>query len=326
MAVQSSLRVAVLIRTHFASPKLTEMIEQLKGSEHFDLYVAVNESRGAVDIPGCAKIAYSPASFTSLGFDAKNDYDVVYCSDILFEHFRRCIPQYDFYALVEYDVALTQGGRTFFDDIAQKLGSDFRDLDVAAAQLGQVWQGWWHFPKAAKSFEVVYQAFFPCVIMSTRAVKYLYQWRLQEDSSSGNMQDRIFCEALVVTALNECGQDFKWLDVNDMLASTHSYDSFYFGLPMLDGVISPKFDDVKILHPVYPSAQFLEVHFRHAASTNSLRQYRAALDDIALPLDAGSLAFWRGRANADLAEHCALDATNLCRCGHSVPTTGHPFG
>jgi hypothetical protein len=97
-------RIAVIVRAHEPSDKLTSLIDSVANHRAFDTYVSLNETNGSFDVGPLLRLPYTLDTFRNLGFEPQDDYFLIQCSDLLFEHYRRSIPGYDFYVLIEYDV------------------------------------------------------------------------------------------------------------------------------------------------------------------------------------------------------------------------------
>lgn len=304
MSSSRRCRIAVIVRAHVPSSKLDDLLASLAGHARFDTYVMANESRGPLPLGPYAKIPTTLDTARDLGFDPASDSDIVYCSDLLFEHLRRCLPHYDFYTLIEFDVGLTRKGGAFIDDLAHKLASDARDLDMVGTMVSPCGKGWAHYPKAARLFPAVHMVFFPLVVLSPRAILHLYRRRLAEGPRSMPMQERVFCEAFVGSAL-VCDPGFRCADLNDLFPGCYQRRAFYWGLPMLHGGATPHDTQVEISHPVYSGPDFLGVHLENAVWTHTLPNYRAMLDEPLISLPESLLQDFREKADRLLSEAAA---------------------
>lgn len=265
MASHAAPRVAVIVRTHVLSPKLTELAAALTGHESFDTFVAANETNGRLNVGAYPKLPFTLDTMRDLGFRPQDDNFLVHCSDLLFEHFRRCLPDYDFYVMIEYDVELTQYGGALLKDLARELRSDaWRDLDLTGTEISYRGEGWSHHANAAKLFPSVHMVFFPVVILSARAVAQLYRLRLTEGPRGMATQDRVFCEAFVASALVS-HPAFRTADLNEIIPAAYARHTFYWGPPMLSGGPPPRGARVGMRHPVYAAPDFLNAHLNHAA-------------------------------------------------------------
>lgn len=284
MPSHAERRIAVIIRAHLLSPKLTSLIEALAGHDLFDTFVSTNESRGKLEIGPHTKVPFTMETMRDLGFYPQDESFITHCSDLLFEHYRRCLPAYDFYILIEYDVELTRGGGAFLDDLARKLRSPaYRDLDLVGTDVSYRGEGWSHHANAARLFPSVYMVFFPFVGLSQRAIAHLYKLRLAEGARTLPTDDRVFCEAFVASALVN-DPTFRTADLNEMFSGAYARNTFYWGLPMLSGGRGPRGVAVEMRHPVFAAGEFLGVHLYHAVATRRLAQYIATLEIADLPI------------------------------------------
>jgi hypothetical protein len=89
-----------------------------------------------------------------------------------------------------------------------------------------------HHANAARLFPSVYMVFFPFVVLSDRAIGHLYQLRLSEGRRNMPTADRVFCEAMVASALIT-DDSYRTADLNELIEGSYARRSFYWGVPML---------------------------------------------------------------------------------------------
>ena len=287
-------KVAVIVRCHRSSAKLLHLIQSLARDGPFDLFVSPNETDGPIDVGPYRKLPYRVKDNAALGFNSEEPGFIAQCSDVLFEHCRRLIPDYDFYILIEYDVGLTRPDGAFLAELSKLLGSaEFRDVDLVGS-ISSRQPGWSHYANAAKYFQDIVVVFFPFVVLSERAIRRLHELRLRLEGSDLPYAERVHCEPFVACGVAQAG--FRSLDLNELRPGSYDRSSYFWGFPML--LEGPEtFNHVEILHPVYSGAEFLDFHFYQAEQMGTLPQFFSAIEDLTPPLAPADAAFgvWRGR-------------------------------
>jgi glucose-1-phosphate cytidylyltransferase len=292
------------------------MMEALAGHALFDAYAAIDQTRGALDFGTGAKLPHKLDDFRELGFEPQDHSFITHCADLLFEVYRRRLPDYDFYIMIEYDVDLVRAGGAFLDNLALRLAADaHRDLDLAGTHVSFRGDGWAHHAKAAALFATsdVHMVFFPLVVMSRRAIEHLYRVRLSEGDPAMPTLDRVFCEAFAATALLTDGR-FNVRDLSDVAPGCYERRSFYWGLPMLVRAGAPGGSKAEVRHPVFSAQDFVWPHLHAAQESDTLHQYTALLQDRGMPLPDDV------RASAERSAREVLDR----RVGANAPSAPPP--
>ena len=266
-------RLAVVVRAHLTSPAVLNLLAGLAGSSAYDLYVAVNETRGKVDFGPYPVIGHTLDDFSALGFPPPYEHFIVHCSDLLFSVIQRRIPFYTHYLLLEYDLSFTRPGRQFIERVVGLLSGEQAGVDLLGG--GVVWRGtdWWWAAAAGRFFPKVYSVFYPFVLLSSRAVSCLFQARLDELSVNGFLEARpdarpdnmMHCEAITGSALAASGYEIK--DLIDVIPGCYTTKNFRTGLPMLFGTPVDADPAEELLHPVLGAEQYLVRHLNYALET-----------------------------------------------------------
>ena len=290
-------RYAVLVRAHFEHEKLEAMCDLLAASDRYDLYLAANCTAGPVSAAACPTVPFKVSDLPALGFETEEPRFIVDISDVLFAHIKRCIPDYDFYILLEYDVELTRDDPQVFEALVERLSHpDFADVDMVGTRVReQVGEAWNHTAKARARYDQVWSTFFPIVGLSSRAIDHLHRERLDETERTAGADERIFCEAFVGSALLHAG--FRICDLLEIIPDAYTDDSFYFGQPMLWRTPASRDRRTAVNHPVFDGREYLEKHLTYARHSETLLQYEAALDALDLPIAPELRSEFSRRAN-----------------------------
>ncbi len=99
--------VAVMLRTHFIDDRVLELMYHLNHErQNFDLYLTIDETNGRPETDLQNIIWHSVARCPELGLTQKRDRLLWWCGDFPFYFALSQIPQYQYYAMIEYDVHL----------------------------------------------------------------------------------------------------------------------------------------------------------------------------------------------------------------------------
>jgi hypothetical protein len=256
-------RVAVLVRTHLVTDKLHDLLRILERGVGYDLFVCADESRGAMALAGRAVLSHSVSMCDEIGLmGSLPDENVLwYCGDYAFYCAHHLIPDYDFYILIEYDVDLVRGNALGIEGLINRLKDEDGDYDLLACRYGVPGEGWGWAETCRDYFNRVYSLLFPFVVLSNRAVRYLYDWRRHETKHPPASGRYAFCEALVPSALNAAG-GFRCADLNDLMPGCYEPDTFRVGAPMLLGALPALNRRVEWVHPVFSENEYLERLFK----------------------------------------------------------------
>ncbi len=281
-------RVAVLVRTHLVNDKLHDLLRILAGGVGYDLFVCGDESRGALAVPGHRVVGHSVAMCAELRLVGALPGENVlwYFGDYAFYCAHHVIPDYDHYVLIEYDVDLVRGNALCMEGLIHRLRDEAGDYDLVASHYGVPGEGWDWARTCEAYFRPVYSVLFPFVVLSNRAVRYLYDWRLHEARHPPAGGRYAFCEALVPSALNAAG-GFRCADLDALMPGCYSRDSFRVGAPMLLGALPALGRGVEWVHPVFAEREYLERSLQDARDADRVAEFIARLQSSAgLPVSA----------------------------------------
>ncbi len=254
--------VAVMVRTHLIDDRVRELIEHLEnGRKDFDLYLIFDETNGRpeIDLPNI--VWHSTKQCPGLGLTQTRDRLLWWCGDFPFYFALNQLPQYQYYAMVEYDVYLTQRNASLFNDLASALNAtEAGRVDAVGTRLRREdpRDDKLHVP-AFNFFDTTYSYFFPLIVLSRPAVSYLYSQRLIEATRGTPSDALIHCESFVPSHLIRAG--FTCVDLNAVLPGSYRNDLMilpgrYHGMAnsLADGFAGY----VRMIHPVYSDTAFLQ--------------------------------------------------------------------
>jgi hypothetical protein len=197
-------------------------------------------------------LSHSLAMCARLGLTADHPRTLWYCGDYAFYCAHHNIPEYDYYLMIEFDVAFTRPNSLL-------------------RHPAWVWHG-----GAQVHFPTVYGVLFPFVVLSQRALLHLLDWRRREASRGG---DLVFCEAFVPSALKEAGMNC--VDLNVLFPGAWAAPTFRVGAPMLMGNLPELASNTEILHPVFAEREYLARLIAEARHVGGLDAFVTMLDDPA---------------------------------------------
>ena len=183
--------------------------------------------------------------------------------------------------MIEYDVGLGGDGAIVADLVAALSTERWRSVDMAVPELSEVRWHWFHARNAGRFFSPAWASFPPVWVLSERAVRRAYQFRMEEGPPDLPASDRVICEAMASLFVND--PEFQAEHLNTVLPDCYDYFTFYFGLPMLDGT-AKALTEQKFKHPLYDAEHFLKRHSIHAEFVGDLAEYSAAIREPDLPI------------------------------------------
>lgn len=275
-------KVAVLIRTHLVCPKLINLLEQLKSSPFFDLYVLADETRSPIDLPQYNVVSHSVEMCKYLGLATNHNAILWYCGDYPFYCAAHQLPDYDYYLQIEYDVSFARQSPLFIEGIISRLsGSDGVPFDYIAAFLWPNMQDAWMWKRnAAKIYgDNVYGGIFAFILLSKGALEFLYEQRLAEAERGTETEALIHCEAFAATALMRA-ELFKCGQVDDLIRGSVNQRSFHPAFPdlhMPNFLLGDSIDAdprVEMYHPVFDVEAYLSKALSHATQYKTFKNFQ----------------------------------------------------
>lgn len=214
-------RYAVVFRTHIWDGYVARQYQRLAariGSG--DLFILLDETSGRVPVSEGKVVSHTQEGIKALGLAAAGTGNMLwYNGDYPLYFFYHHRPDYDWYVMVEYDVAV-HGDIDAMVAHAAREGAGFVGLTK-----GEPVAEWPHTESCldAYALEDVRKRLFCFGIFSHDAVRRLFERRLalSRDLAEGRMRRWPFCEAYIPTELARSG--FKLMELSD-LGTTDLYD------------------------------------------------------------------------------------------------------
>jgi hypothetical protein len=295
IASQSSPQIVVLVRAHFLSDKLLDLIRILKEGVGYDLLVCADETQGPLDLPRALVLSHNTETCADLGLvEAIPEAPLLwYFGDYAFYCAYHEIPEYDYYIMIEYDVDFVRGSPWTLESLIRRLKvAGDRRYDLVSTYFCRAHPDWMWRETGTERFRDVYRMFFPFVVVSKPALQYLYDWRKCEAANPPKRGPYVFCEAFVPSALMAAG-GYRCVDLNQILPGSWAAGSFRCSPPMLRNALPPFRRGIEIVHPVYSEHEYLQSELRQAREKKSIPDFIAKLRSPDwLPLSSGvRLAF-----------------------------------
>jgi hypothetical protein len=270
-------RVAVLLRSHLKhSQKALQLARQLSSVTGWDFHFAVDETNGPIDVASFSKVAHTLQSCQAMGLFTGRPRAMSYFGDYPFYATITQIPDYDFYLMIEYDVALAEGSSDYFHRLAGMLIShELADLDFLGTN---------HRPlnperrQRPHRFERSFKSIFPIAGLSRRAIRHLYEKRLEEATlpALSDGQHHVYCEVFVPSTLEAAGR-FRCLPLNAVIPNSVDRASFNTRDSRVLHHESRLPITAELLHPVLDFPQYLR---KSAAIAVKGRQIPAFLREL----------------------------------------------
>lgn len=255
---------AIFVRTHFWDEKVAELVAKLRTNNHVaDILLLVDTTSGEIGLEiniDIDVVAFSEEAARKIGF-RQTKYPLFYdCGDISFYFAMRNRPAYRYYIFLDHDVDFPENDASLFNDIfalPNLDGLDFVGLMVTPQDPSVGWG-----PASAKRFSERYcfYSYFPFVMLSRRALSFMYSQRLIESMSETAAGDIVQCESFTPSSLRAGG--FSCADLNELLPGCYSWESTAHQLRPT-GVGSPmslrrSFDpSIRLVHPVYSCREYI---------------------------------------------------------------------
>jgi hypothetical protein len=272
-------RIAVLVRSHIAkSAKADQLADQLAAATGWDVYFAADETRGPVDSGRHPKVPHSLQMCADLGLDTEHPKVMWHYGDYALYCTFTQIPQYDFYLMFEFDVALRAAGSDYFQRLCDALRAEAnRDLDFLGTYLRALEIG---RPARPHRFRRGYKSILPIMGVSRRALLRLFEGRLTERQSLP-LEDGggTYCEYYVPSVLLQ-SDEFRCLGLNALVPGSIDRDSFNTNVarPLGHEDIVPA--TAELLHPVVEMDTFLRKALGVCGKAHRLDRFLGWLDEL----------------------------------------------
>jgi hypothetical protein len=275
-------RVAVLVRSHVATPKLLDLLASLRGSSMFDVYLSVDVTNGPFPLRAANLLPHDVRRCIDLGLYQRDvpHYLWFFC-DYPFYCALQDIPQYDYYMQIEYDVHITRRNPLFLEGLINRLVTpQGAALDLAGIYFGPRSLEWTWSERAILRFPTVYGVLYPFVLVSRKALDKLLELRRDEARGDLAITDAIHGEAFTASALAN-DRAFVCVDVNDVINGAYIGETFRVGLPMLLGATPAS---TEMMHPVMDEEAYIGKHIGMAAHRGDPAILLRAADDPLIPM------------------------------------------
>jgi hypothetical protein len=260
---QPQRRVALLVRTHLKNAKAAALGRQLEDITGADLFMCVDETAGPVKIGQYRHLSHSVEKLMQLGlWTASLPRALYFFGDFPFYAAIGDAPNYDFYLMIEYDVALGVNGAAWFQQLVDRIKDLSQPLpDFFSPGMGVRYEKWYWHAHAMRLLggSEIWATTFPIVGLSKAAIANLFSHRLSE-SENARRGDRAsliaeesnglpYCEYFVPTRLHRDGR-FLLTDPQSLGLRWDSsvYGDYSVHRPLLHGSLQQ--GESVIQHPV----------------------------------------------------------------------------
>lgn len=254
--------VAVIVRTHRADEKFDNLMEKLeRGRREFDLFAMADETKESIVRHRSNIIPFSFLECVQLGLSCERSlYD---CGDFAFYAFMRNRPEYHHYLMIDDDVDFPAGDAEFMNEVCSELSRgrgrnlDFVGLEFHPASPDEGWG-----MGAAKRYSDLYcyYCYYPFVVLSKRAISFLFSQRQIENLLDTPGPDVVQCEGFTPSALMAGG--FNCADLNELVQDCYNFELMAMqlapdriGFPMTYTPALP--ENIRVIHPVYTPEEYL---------------------------------------------------------------------
>ena len=272
----------ILIRSHLVNNKLYDMVSRFShANDWFDVAIVYDRTHGTPsEMPDAEVIWHSAAECLAMGLPATENRLLWWCGDYPFYFALNQRPNYQYYAMVEYDVHFTDDPIKFFTDLVSLLKDrENGDRIDALGPRFRLEDGTIGLHAAMRrKYDLAYSYFFPLIVLSKAAVSFLHKQRVLDAALKTSAENIGHCESFVPSELVHNG--FYCADLNVLVPQAYDNDLMIlpvpFGLPvsMADGFEGR----VRFIHPVYGDEQYLMNLLGLRKSSQEIRHFIGALD------------------------------------------------
>ncbi len=247
----SGPRVAIVFRTHFWDEFAARQFERLtRNVKSGDIYVLVDETNGPVKGVQHDKIVrMTESDVLALGFPRAGEGNLLWFNgDYPLYFFMREQGFYDYYVLLEYDVALN----VEVDSLVRRVAAD--GIDFVGLTKGEPVREWPWLDTCRDAYpldDIQYKLI--CLsVYSARAVRWLAARRLELAAQlrDGAISSWPFCEGFIATEMATAG--FATAELADFV-DTETYD---FWPPYVEADL-PEMSDRPLIHPVLDQDRYV---------------------------------------------------------------------
>ncbi len=258
----SGLRVAVIFRTHFwdafAARQFQRLTQKVGGG---DVYVLVDETSGPVEgIPHEKVVRMTETDVLALGFPRAGKGNLLWFNgDYPLYYFMKEHGFYDYYVLLEYDVALNVDVDPLVARVAAA-GIDF--VGLTKGEPVREWP-WLDTCRDAYPLEDIQYKLICLSVYSARAVCWLANRRLELAAQvrDGSIKAWPFCEGFIATEMAR--NDFVTAELTDFV-DTGTYD---FWPPYVEADL-PEMLDRPLIHPVLDRDRYVGSLLKYKVGLN----------------------------------------------------------
>ena len=233
----------IIVRTHVFGERERTLMERLQGISSHSVVLAVDETKGSIDVSPFPKISVTRDACTQLGLYCPKDF-TWRNGDYVFYLAHQQYPEEKYFWMLEPDVEHTfTSDSALFDHFDQQT-----NVDLLTPYLRAPTTGWWWSQTARARSTGVQRALFCFVRLSAQAIDLCLQERQKGRFS---LRDRLFWpndEAFVATEIVYAG--LSAADLNDFDPPAYTLDTLGFDKPIdgNDGTFRQTPD--MIYHPV----------------------------------------------------------------------------
>jgi hypothetical protein len=244
-------RYAVMLRTHFWDEFAARQYRRLAARiGHGDLYVLVDETSGPVRVTEGRVVSHSQAGVKALGLaDAGTGNMLWYNGDYPLYAFYNEQPDYDYYVMVEYDVAVHA-------DLDAMVARAAREgIGFVGLTKGESVATWPHTASCVGAYaaEEVRKRLICFAVFSRDALRSLFEGRLRLSRAyaEGKLDRWPFCEGYIPTELAVRG--FNLGELSEF-GSTDLYD----WAPAFAEEDLPSLQEHAFVHPVLDAGRYVQ--------------------------------------------------------------------
>lgn len=261
---------AVMLRTHIWDDYVARQYDRLVAkTKSGQVFVLVDETGGHVEIDRDNVVRYTQDDVLALGLAKAGPGNLLwYNGDYSLYIFMSRRPEFDFYIMIEYDVAVNVP----LDDIVAKARRDGIGFIAHSKDVEPIPE--WNFTESCLDFyrvDQVQKRLMCLSLFSKQAAQQLFDRRLEQSRAyaKGGIRRWPYCEAYLATELGASG--FKMAEITEFGPADH-----YDWLPAFAETDLGLLSDQAFIHPVLDAERYVAHTMRHTWPPESFFYPRSA--------------------------------------------------
>jgi hypothetical protein len=210
--------------------KLRHLVNYLKNGKNYDLYISEDVSKNNIEIFDVPILKHSVSMFQQQGYCPINHPDYKWTmTELPLYHSRDCLPDYEYYIQVDYDVHFSGRTPDYLDQLCEIVLS--KKIDMCIGDLSIRPADWFWGAKFRAIYidqEVIWGSFPALMVLSARAIDYLKGIRQLEAKifQHQSFWDHYACVEVFLGTHMINNKQFISRDLNDVWPNSYVFETY----------------------------------------------------------------------------------------------------